>query len=81
MLLDYPTIGGENIKDYVKKAIGNILHVNIDVHSRSLIAEFPVDGVNCISKLQSHCANMTLSEKLYMIGFYSKLYIKEGSRQ
>ena len=28
-----------------------------------MIAEFPGDGVKCISKLQSHCANMTFSDK------------------
>ena len=33
VLLDYPTIGGEDIKDYVKKEIINILHENIDVYS------------------------------------------------
>ena len=38
ILLDYPTIGGEDIKDYVKKSIGNLLHANIDVHSRRFIA-------------------------------------------
>ena len=36
---------------------------NIDDHSRRLIAEFPVNGVKCISKLQSHCANTTISNK------------------
>ena len=41
VLLDYEKIGGENIKDFVKKAIGNILHAKIDVHSRRLIAKFP----------------------------------------
>ena len=35
VLLDYPKIGGDDIiKDYAKKAIMNILHANIDVHSR-----------------------------------------------
>ena len=38
VLLDYPKIGGENIKCFVKKTIRNILHDNIDVHSRILIA-------------------------------------------
>ena len=37
VLLYYPTIGGEDIKYYLKKAISNILHANIDVHSRRLI--------------------------------------------
>ena len=46
-----------------KNAIRNILHANIDVHSRRLIAEFPRDGIECIEKLQSHCANMTFADK------------------
>ena len=42
VLIDYPKIGEEYIRDYVKKAIRNLLHENIDVHSRRLIDEFPV---------------------------------------
>ena len=64
VLLDYPKIGGDDvIEDYAKKATRNILHENIDVHSRRLIAEFPKYGIKCIEKLQSHCANMTLADK------------------
>ena len=61
--LDDPKIGGEDIKGFAKKAIRNIFHANIDVHSRRLIAEFPPYGIKCIGKLQSHCANMTFSDK------------------
>ena len=61
VLLDDPRIGGEDIKDYFRDAIRNILHANIDVHSRRLISEFPGYGVKFISKIQSHCANMTFS--------------------
>ena len=39
------------------------MHENIDVHNRILIAEFPEDGIKCIEKLKSHCANMTFSDK------------------
>ena len=42
----------------------NLLHANIDVHSRRLISEFPIDGIKCIEKLKSHCANMTFSDKI-----------------
>ena len=64
VLLDYPKIGGGDvIEDYAKNAIRKLLHANIDVHSRRLIAEFPKDGVKCIEKLQSHCANMTFADK------------------
>ena len=51
VLIDYITIGGEDIKYHVKKTIVNILHENIDVHSRRLISEVPGDGVKLISKL------------------------------
>ena len=53
VLLDYPKIGGDDvIENYAKNAIRNLLHANIDVHSRILIAEFPRDGIKCIEKLQ-----------------------------
>ena len=48
VLIDYPRIGGEDIEDFAKKAIRNILHANIDVHSRRLISEFPADKIKCI---------------------------------
>ena len=63
VLLDYPKIGEEDIEDYIKKEIGNILHANIDDHSKGLINKFPGDGVKCMSKIQSHCSNMIFSEK------------------
>ena len=63
VLLDYPKIGGDDVEDYAKKSIRNLLHANIDVHSRSLIAELPKHGIKCIEKLQSHCANMTFADK------------------
>ena len=63
VLLDDPKIGGDNVKYYVKHAIRNLLHANSDVHSRILIAEFPKDGIKCLDKLQSHCANMTFADK------------------
>ena len=52
-----------NVKDYAKQAIGNLLQSNTFVHSRRLIAEFPEDGIKCMEKLQSHCANMTFADK------------------
>ena len=64
LLLDYPDIGGEFIKYFVKESIRNLLHDNIDVNRRNWIAELPGDGVKCISKLQSHCENMTFSDKI-----------------
>ena len=42
VLPKYSAIGGEDINYYVKKAISNILHENIDIHTRRLISELPV---------------------------------------
>ena len=82
VLLDYPKIGGDDIiEDFAKKAIRNLLHSNIDVHSRRLIAEFPRDGIKCIEKLQSHCANMNFADKVDMAGLFNKSHIKEGNLQ
>ena len=62
--LYYPKIGGDDvIEDYAKKAIKNLLHANIDVHSRRLIYEFLKYGFKCIERLQSHCANITFADK------------------
>ena len=40
------------IDDYAKKAIMNLLHANIDVQIRRLIAEFPKYGIKCIGNMQ-----------------------------
>ena len=64
VLIDYPKIGGDDvIEDYAKKAIRNLLHANIDVHSRILIAELPKDGIKCIENFLSYCVNMTFADK------------------
>ena len=63
VLRDYPKMEGGNVKDYATQTIGNILHANSCVHSRRIIAEFPEDGIICMEKLQSHCANMTFAGK------------------
>ena len=53
VLLDYPKIGGVDIKDVSKKAIRNLLHANIDVHSRRLTCEFPADVMKINKKSDS----------------------------
>ena len=45
VLLDYPRIGGENIKYFVNNFISNIFHENIYVHSRRMISGLSEDGV------------------------------------
>ena len=79
VLLDYPKIGGGDIiEDYAEKAIRNLFHANVDVHSRRLIADFPRDGINCIEKLQSHCANMVFSGKIRHDKIFQQVTHKGG---
>ena len=52
VIIDDPKIGGYDIEDYAKNIIRNILHANIDVHIRILIAKFPLDGIKRVEKLQ-----------------------------
>ena len=79
VLLDYPKIGGDDIiEDYAKKSIRNILHANIGLHSRRLIAEFPKDGIKCIEKLQSHCVNMTFADKIRYGSTFQQVTYKGG---
>ena len=59
MIIGDQKIGGDDIEDYTKKAIRNLFHESIDVHSRRLIVEFPINEIKCIEKLQSRCANIT----------------------
>ena len=59
--MDYLSIREEEIPDYAKKAIWNLLHAYINSHSQILIYGFPGYGVQAISIFQSQCANMTLA--------------------
>ena len=63
ILLDYLKIGEENIKEFAKKAIRNILHANIDVQNRRLFDVLPENEIKCIGKLRSRRANMTSAGK------------------
>ena len=78
VLIDYPKIGGENIKDLPKYSVRNLLHANIDVRSRRLISEFPGYGIKCIEKLQSHFFNVTFSYKSRYDRIFRQITYKGG---
>ena len=61
--MDYPSIRGEDLPDYNKKATWNLLHACIDAHNLILIDDCPVDGVQAIPRLKYQCANMTFSDQ------------------
>ena len=78
MLRDYPKMEGGNVKYYAKHAIRNLLHAKSCVHSRRLIDEFPEDGIKCMEKLQSHCANMTFADRSRYDRTFQKVTNKGG---
>ena len=55
-----------------------VFHVYIDVHSRRLISEFPMDGIKCTEKLQSHCANMNFANKSRYESIFRQVTHKGG---
>ena len=57
------------------------MHSNIDVHSRRLIAEFPVDGIKFIENLQSHCFNMTFYDKIRYYRTFQQVRHKRGESE
>ena len=57
------------------------MHANIDVHSRRLISEFPKDGIKCIEKLQSHCANMTFADNSRYDRTFKQVTYKVGESE
>ena len=81
VLLDHPKIGGEDMKYYVKTASRNILHTNIDVHSKRLIYYFPVYGANIFSSFNIIVEIRLLMTTVDMIGFFNRSHIKEGNHQ
>ena len=69
---------GGNVKYYAKQAIRYLLHANSCVDSRRLISGFPEDGIKCMEKLQSHCANMTFADKSRYDRTFQKVTHKGG---
>ena len=61
LIMEYPSIRGEELLDYAKKSTWNLLHAYIDSHSQILIDECPWDVVQAIWILMSQCANMTFA--------------------
>ena len=70
LFMDYPFIRGEYLPNYAKNFTWNLLHAYIDAHGQILIYEYPRDGLQAITKLQSQCANMTF----YDLSRYNRLF-------
>ena len=61
--MEYPSIRVKDFRYFAKNTTWNLLHAYIDTHGQRLIDEYPGDGVQAISRLQSQCANMIFYEK------------------
>ena len=61
LLIDYLSIGGEDLPDYTKQATWKLFHAYTDAHFQILIDEYIVDGVQAISRLKPQCENTTFS--------------------
>ena len=62
-LMEYLSIEEDEMKDDSKQAAWDLLNAYINAHSNSSIDEYPEDGVEAITILQSQCANLTFSDK------------------
>ena len=65
----------------MQKRLLKLFHENIGLRSRILIAVLPNDGVKCIEELQSHCANMTFSDKSRYDRTFQQVTHKEGGSE
>ena len=78
LIMEYPSIRGEEIPDCAKKATRKPLHAYIDAHSQRLIEECPGDRVQAISILQSQFANTTYSDQSRYNRMFQRVVHKEG---
>ena len=75
LVMDYPSIRGEDLPDYSKKATWNLLHEYIDLYSQISIYECTGDGVQDISRLQYQYTNTTFADQSkYNIIFYKVVH-------
>ena len=70
MLIEHPSIIGEDLPYYSNKVTLNFLHAYIDENSQRLIYEYPGDGLQAITRLKYQCANVNFYENIrYNITF------------
>ena len=81
VIIDDPKIGWDDIEYYEKKAIRNISHAKNWCTHHKIDCWVPNDWNKVHQKLQSHCANMTFSEKVDMTGIFNSSHIKGGDLQ
>ena len=81
LLMEHPSIRGEDLPDYAKKSTYNILHAYIYAHIQRLIYGYPGYAVQAISMLQYQCANMKFSDQIRYNRLFQKVHHKVKSHQ
>ena len=81
LLMDYPSIIGEYLRNYAKKATWDLLHEYVDSHSHLLIYKYPRNGVQAIKILQSQCSNTTFSHQIISSRLFQKVIHKRGESE
>ena len=81
LLMEYPSIRGEEFSYYAKKAIWNLLYEYIDTYSQRLIDEYPGYGLQAIKRLQYQCKNTTFSEKIIYNRMFQQVIHKWGESE
>ena len=81
MLMNYPSIRGEDFPDYAKKATQNLVHAYIYAYIQRLLDKYPGDGVQAITILKFQCANMRFSDKSRYNKLFQKVINKVGGSE
>ena len=79
--MDYPSIRGEEIPYYSKNSTWRLLNAYIYAQNQRLIDAFPGYGEQAISRLQSQCANMKISDQIRYNRLYQKVVHKGGNSE
>ena len=78
LLVEYTSIRGVNIPVNANKSTWNILHSFIDSQNQILISEYPGGGLQSITRLQSQCDNMKVSDNNRYNRLFQKVVHKRG---
>ena len=76
--MDYPSTRGGGLIYYAKKATCYILFAYIDANSQRLTNEYPGDGVQAISRLQSQFSDMIFYDKSRYNRLFQQVIHKGG---
>ena len=81
LLIDYPSIRGEDFKEYAKQSTWGLLNSYIYIPSQGLIHEYPGGRVQAVTILQYQCSKITLSENSRYNRLFQQVVQKVGESE